>query len=150
MRHMRMMRVLLVRVTLMGRRQRTGARLRVGRVLRRTSEPQVRLLQVGIVVGAEGGVRLRVGVRRTVYHMPYFRLLVADVVRQFGLLEAGGGHPLVAGSGAGRRIRGIEARLDQGFARLAGYHRLEFSRRESVHVACFRSDQEHHLCSCQR
>lgn len=109
--HVRMpVRMLRVAVVLVGRRQRTGTRLRVTPVLRRTAQTQVSLLEVRVVsLRAPQSVRVRVRVRRTVHHLPYFRVLVADVVRQLRLLETGGGHPLVAGCRTGRRIRGVEA-----------------------------------------
>lgn len=105
-------RVLGMAVPLVRGRQRAGAGLRVAGVLGRAPQPQVALLEVGIVALAGQGVRVRVCMRRAVHHLPYFRILVADVVGELGLLEAGGGHPLVAAGGAGRRVGAVEAGLD--------------------------------------
>lgn len=151
MRHVRMgVRMLRVTVALMGRRQRTRTRLRVAPVLGRPPQPQVALLQVRVMPLAAQRVRVSVRVRRTVHHLSYFRVLVADVVRQLGLLESGGGHPLVPGSGTGRRVRRVQARLDEGLPGLAGYHRLELARREGVDVAGLGRHQQHHLGAGQR
>lgn len=77
----------------------------------------------------------RATVRRAVHQLPYFLLVVGDVVRQLGLLEAGGRHPLVARRARRRRIRAVEARLDQRLPGIARDHRLQFARRERVHMA---------------
>lgn len=143
-------RVLRMTVALVGRRQGTRTRLGVPPVLGRAPQPQVALLQVRVVPLAAQRVRVRVRVRRTVHHLPYFRVLVADVVRQLRFLEAGGGHALVAGRGPGRRVRGVQAGLDEGLARLAGDHGLQLAGGEGVHVAGLGGHQEHHLGARQR
>lgn len=107
-------RVLGVAVALVRGRQRAGAGLRVAAVLGRAAQPQVALLEVRVVALAGQGVGVSVCMRRTVHHLPYFRVLVADVVGELRLLEAGGGHPLVTAGGAGRRIGAVEAGLDEG------------------------------------
>lgn len=92
----------------------------------------------------------RATVRRAVHQLPYFLLVVGDVVRQLGLLESGGRHPLVAGRAGRRRVRAIQARLDQRFTGLARYHRLELARSERVHVTGLARHQQHHLRAGQR
>lgn len=92
----------------------------------------------------------RATVRRAVHQLPYFLLVVGNVVRQLGLLEAGRRHPLVPRRAGRRRVRAVEARLDQGLARLARDHRLQLPRRERVHVAGLARDQQHHLRAGQR
>lgn len=82
--------------------------------------------------------------------LPYFLVFIADVVRELGFLEAGGGHALVTPGARRRRVGRIQTRLDQRLARLARDHRLQLPRRERVHVACLRSHEEHHLRSRQR
>lgn len=76
----------------------------------------------------------RATVRRAVHQLPYFLLVVRDVVRQLGLLEPGGRHSLVARRTRRRRVRAVQACLDQRFARLARDHRLQLTGRERVHV----------------
>lgn len=93
------------------------------------------------------GVQRATVVRRPVHQLPYFLLVVGDVVRQLGLLEAGGRHPLVARRARRRRIRAVQARLDQRLACFARDHRLKFARRECVHVASLARHQQHHLCT---
>lgn len=110
-------------------------------MLRGAPQAQVALLEVRIVPLA--GERVRV--RRPVHHLSYFRVLVADVVREFRLLESGRRHALVPGSGSGRWVRGVQARLDQRLARLARDHRLELAGSKRVHVAGLGCHQEHHL-----
>lgn len=92
----------------------------------------------------------RATVRRAVHQLPYFLLVVGNVVRQLGLLEAGGRHPLVARRAGRRRIRAVEARLNQRLAGLARDHRLQLARRECVHVTGLARHQQHHLRACQR
>lgn len=142
--HMRMGMLARMTITLMRRGQRTGTSLAVPPVvLWRAPQPQVALLQVGVVPLARGQ---RVGVRvRPVNHLPYFRVLVGDVVGELGLLEAGGRHALVPAASPRRGIGGIQAGLDQSLARFGGDHGLEFARGEGVDVAGFGGDQEHHL-----
>lgn len=77
----------------------------------------------------------RATVRRAVHQLPYFLLVVGDVVRQLGLLEASGWHPLVARWARWRRIRTVKTGLDQRLAGIARDHRLQFTRRERVYVA---------------
>lgn len=137
--------MLRVAVRLVRRRQRTGTGLRIAAVLRRAPETQVTLLQMRVVALAGQRVRVRVCMRRTVNHLSYFRILVADVVGELGLLEAGGRHPLVAARRTDRRIGRIQAGLDQRLARLAGDHRLQFAGGERVHVPGLRRHQQHHL-----
>lgn len=92
----------------------------------------------------------RATVRRAIHQLPYFLLVVGYVVGQFGLLEPGRGHPLVAGRAGGGRIRAVQAGLDEGLAGLARYHRLQLPRRERVHVPGLAGHQQHHLRTCQR
>lgn len=92
----------------------------------------------------------RATVRRAIHQLPYFLLVVGYVVRQFGLLEPGCGHPLVARRPRRRRIGTVQTRLDQGLPRLARYHRLQLPRRERVHVPGLAGNQQHHLRTCQR
>lgn len=77
----------------------------------------------------------RATVRRAVHQLPYFLLVVGDVVRQLGLLEAGGRHPLITRRARRWRVRAVETRLDQRLAGITRDHRLQFARRERVHVA---------------
>lgn len=99
-------------------------------------------------------VRMVDGTLLAVHKLPYFGIVfVADVVRQVGLLEPGGGHALVAGVGARRgraRIRRVEARLYECFARLGRDHRLQLARGERVHVTRFGRHQQHDLRAGQR
>lgn len=54
----------------------------------------------------------RATVRRAVHQLPYFLLVVGDVVRQLGLLESGRWHPLVARRTRRRWVRTVQTRLD--------------------------------------
>lgn len=77
-------------------------------------------------------------------------LRLGHLVGEVGLLESRGAHPLVHGRvGAWRRVRRIQARLDQGLARFARDHGLEFAGRKRVHVACFTGHQQQDLGSRQ-
>lgn len=76
--------------------------------------------------------------RAPVNQLPYFGLLIGDVVGELRLLEAGGGHalvPAVAGGGALRRVGRVQAGLDEPLARVGGDHGLQLARGERVHVA---------------
>lgn len=64
-------------------------------MLRGTTQAQMGLLQVGIVALAGQGVRVRVCMRRTVHHLSYFGVIIADVVGEFRFLESGSGHALI-------------------------------------------------------
>lgn len=75
-----------------------------------------------------------------VNQLSYFGVLVGDIVAELRLLEARGRHPLVAATDA-RRIRRIEAGLDELLARLRGDHRLELPRGKCVDVARFAGHQ---------
>lgn len=137
MGHVRM-RVRMLRgvtVTLVVRGQWTRTSLRVAPVLGGPTETQMALLQMGVVPLGPQGVRVRVCMWRPVYHLSYFGILVADVVGELGLLKTGGRHPLVRSGRTSRRIRGVEARLDEGLARLTSYHGLELASGERVHVS---------------
>lgn len=73
-------------------------------------------------------------------------LRFGHLVGEVRLLEARGAHALVHGGvGARRRVRRVEARLDQGLARLARDHGLEFARGERVDVARFAGHQQQDL-----
>lgn len=93
-----------VRVTVLlgqrGRqRQRGGARPVLVVALGRHAHP----VMVHVLVALRRPAHRRAPVNQ----LPYFGLLVGDVVGEFRLLEAGGGHslvPSVAGSGALRRV----------------------------------------------
>lgn len=77
-------------------------------------------------------------------------LRLGHLVGEVRLLESRGAHPLVHGRvGARRRVRRIQARLDQGLARFARDHRLEFAGRKSVHVTRFTGHQQQDLGSGQ-
>lgn len=89
-------------------------------------------------------------VRRSVHQLSYFLLVVGDVVSQLGLLESGRGHSLIARRARRRRVRTVEARLDQRLSRLARYHRLELPRCERVHVTGLARHEQHHLRPRQR
>lgn len=91
----------------------------------------------------------RATVRRAIHQLPYFLLVVGYVVGQFGLLEPGRGHPLVAGGTGGGRVRTVQTGLDQRLPGLARYHRLQLSCRKRVHMPSFAGYQQHHLCTCQ-
>lgn len=69
-----------------------------------------------------------------VHHLPYFLVLVVQRVSQLRLLEARRRHALI--HCARWRIRRVEARLDQRFARLGRDHRLKFPCSEGVDVSC--------------
>ena len=86
-----------------------------------------------------------------VHHLSYFLLVFVDVVAELRLLEAGGRHALVASARSRRRrVRRVEARLDQCFAGLGGNHRLQLARGERVDVTGLRGDQQHDLGPRQR
>lgn len=91
-----------------------------------------------------------------VHKVPYFLFVVADVVRQLRLLEAGRAHALVAAAvaaAAARRragVRRVEARLDQGLTGLRRDHGLQLTRGEGVDVAGLGRHQQHHLRARQR
>lgn len=73
-------------------------------------------------------------------------LRFGHLVGEVRLLEARGAHALVHGwVGAWRRVRRVEARLDQGLARLARDHGLEFARSKRVDVARFTGHQQQDL-----
>lgn len=77
-----------------------------------------------------------------------FRL--GHLVGEVRLLESRGAHSLVHGGvGAWRRVRRIQARLDQGLARLTRDHGLELAGGKSVHVARFAGHQQQDLGSRQ-
>lgn len=118
---------------------RRGWRPGMGSRIRATRWPATRI----------AGVQ-RATVRRAVHQLPYFLLVVGNVVRQLGLLEAGGRHPLVARRAGRWRVRAVEARLDQRLAGLARDHRLQLARRECIHVAGLARHQQHHLRARQR
>lgn len=120
-------------------RTRRRWRRRGWRMARRTSgRPATRISAVQ-----------RATVRRAIHQLPYFLLVVGYVVGQFCLLKPGRGHPLVTGGTGGGRVRAVQASLDQRFPGLARYHRLQFSRRERIHMAGLACYQQHHLCTCQ-
>jgi len=104
------------------------------------------LLVVGMGVPMAMPMGMAVG-GASVNKLPYFLVVVADVIAELRLLEARGRHALVpAGVAArGTRVRGVEARLDQGLARLRGYHWLELASGERVHMPGLRCHQQHHL-----
>ena len=83
-----------------------------------------------------------------VHHLPYFLVVVVQRVRQLGLLEAGGRHALVLRRR--RRVRRVEARLDERLARLRRDHRLQLAGGERVHVTRLAGHQQHHLRPGQR
>lgn len=81
-----------------------------------------------------------------VAHALWLRHLVGEV----RLLKARGTHALVHGGVRARwRIRRVEACLDQGFARFARDHGLEFAGGKSVDVACFTGHKQQNLGSRQ-
>lgn len=77
-------------------------------------------------------------------------LRLRHLVGEVRLLKACGAHALVhRGVGARRRVRRVEACLDQSFARFTCDHRLEFAGGESVDVARFAGYKQQHLGSRQ-
>lgn len=77
-------------------------------------------------------------------------LRLGHLVGEVRLLESRGAHSLVHGRvGAWRRVRRIQARLDQGLARLTRDHGLELAGGKSVHVARFTGHQQQDLGSRQ-
>lgn len=73
------------------------------------------------------------------------------LVGEVGLLEARGAHALVRGRvGARRRVRRVQAGLDQSFARLAGDHGLQLTRGERVDVTRLAGHQQQDLSSRER
>lgn len=73
-------------------------------------------------------------------------LRFGHLVGEVRLLEARGAHALVHGGvRARRRVRRVEARLDQGLARLARDHGLQFARGERVDVARLTGHQQQDL-----
>lgn len=81
-----------------------------------------------------------------VTHALRLRHLVGEVC----LLKARGAHALVHGGvGARRRVWRVKACLDQGFARFACDHRLEFPGGESIDMTRFAGHQQQNLGSRQ-
>lgn len=77
-------------------------------------------------------------------------LRLRHLVGEIRLLEARGAHPLVHGGvGPRRRVRGVQARLDQGFARFAGDHGLKLAGGKGVDVTRFTGHQQQNLGSCE-
>lgn len=103
--------------------------------------------QEGLTINPDPpSVRWRIDPHLCVTHALRLRHLVGEV----RLLESRGAHSLVHGRvGAWRRVRRIQARLDQGLACFARDHGLEFAGRKSVHVARFTGHQQQDLGSCQ-
>lgn len=133
-------------------RQGTGAVMLRGRAL------LLLLLQLVMVLGMDPrmiaptteGVVVRAA---AIHQLPYFAILIGDVVGQFGFLEPCRGHALIPGAAAAaarRRVRRVQARLDQRLPRLGRDHRLQLPRRERVHVPRLRRHQQHHLRPRQR
>lgn len=76
---------------------------------------------------------------------------LGHLVGEVRLLKASGTHALVSGGvRARRRVRGIEARLDQRLPRLAGDHGLQLPRGKRVHMARLAGHQQQDLSASQR
>lgn len=77
-----------------------GATLPPQVVVRRARVSAMMLADALVVAPPSAEPRVVVVRTAAVHQLPYFAILVADVVGELGLLEAGGGHALVAGCAA--------------------------------------------------
>ena len=76
---------------------------------------------------------------------------IRHLVGEVSLLKACGAHPLIGGRvWARRRVRRIEAGLDQSFARLWRDHGLQLPGGKRVHMTRLTGDQQQHLSTGQR
>lgn len=76
---------------------------------------------------------------------------LGHLIAEVGLLEARGAHPLVGRRvRAWRRIRRVQAGLDQSFARFRGDHGLQLPGGKRVDVSRLAGHQQQHLCPRQR
>lgn len=140
-RHMRHMRMVRMSAVSLGMRQGRGLAAAVAGLHEALLQAVVRGRRLGV---CEMSVPVM-----AVNQLSYFGVLVGDVVAQLRLLEARRGHALISAANA-RRIRRIEARLYQLFARLRRYHRLQLARGKCVDVTRLAGHQQHHLSTSQR
>lgn len=97
------------------------------------------------------GMRLLLGKRLCYLGNLRAAVTLRHLVGEVGLLKARSAHSLVGGRvGARRRVRRVEAGLNQSFAGLRGDHRLQLPGGKRVHVTRLAGDQQQHLSPSQR